>query len=330
MDVGAEGLGTQLDVQLDSTRALVPWLEPKPSTASESCWAKNRAPGGCGRPGSGCREHRAAAVKPWRTPWGDHDLRGSWSNATTTPLKRPAKYAGREFLTPKERASQDKDTEIGRDKRADLGTAQEVAGAYNAFWWEWGSSDGRTSVIYDPPDGRIWTRVFASGWGIRAAIGRAIRCWSKSPISTTEPALKDLPRTCSWSKGGPAYPTSRSITGSPSTIPPPGLVRGLRRLIGIRRHPVRIGVSRGQHRPLRHPVGGARRRAERHGQSSPTGKVDTPGRGRAGAPRFGHPVAASTGVEFGTCRVDVLAIERPVLTQPAFASISNREDPNPN
>jgi hypothetical protein len=97
-------------------------------------------------------------AKKWRTPWGDPDLQGSWSNATTTPLERPARYAGREFLTAEERAAQDKDTAIGRDKRAEPGTPQDVAGAYNAFWWEWGRSDGRTSLIYDPPDGRIPNR----------------------------------------------------------------------------------------------------------------------------------------------------------------------------
>jgi hypothetical protein len=86
---------------------------------------------------------------------GDPDLEGSWSNATTTPLERPAKYAGREFQTPEERAAQDKETAIGRDRRAEAGTLQDVAGAYNAFCWEWGRSDGRTSLIYDPPDGRI-------------------------------------------------------------------------------------------------------------------------------------------------------------------------------
>src|SRR6516164_5105725 len=84
-----------------------------------------------------------AAGKKWRTPWGDPDLQGSWSNATTTPLERAAKYAGREFQTPEERAAQDKDTAIGRDKRAEPGTPQDVAGAYNAFWWQWGRPDGR-------------------------------------------------------------------------------------------------------------------------------------------------------------------------------------------
>lgn len=91
----------------------------------------------------------------WKTPWGDPDLQGSWSNATTTPLERPAKYAGREFLTKEEMAAQNKQTEIATDKRDRAGTPEDVNGAYNGFWWERGWSDGRTSLIYDPPDGRI-------------------------------------------------------------------------------------------------------------------------------------------------------------------------------
>jgi hypothetical protein len=96
----------------------------------------------------------AGAQTKWRTPWGDPDFQGSWSNATTTPLERPAKYAGREFLTPQDRAEQDKETAIGRDKRGAPGSDDDVNGAYNAAWWERGWSDGRTSLIYDPPDGR--------------------------------------------------------------------------------------------------------------------------------------------------------------------------------
>jgi hypothetical protein len=97
---------------------------------------------------------KATAAKKWRTPWGDPDLQGSWSNATTTPLERPAKYQGREFKTPEEKAAEDKETAMGRDKRDAPGTNEDVAGAYNAVWWERGWSDGRTSLIYDPPDGR--------------------------------------------------------------------------------------------------------------------------------------------------------------------------------
>jgi len=95
------------------------------------------------------------AAKKWRTPWGDPDLQGAWSNATTTPLQRPAKYMGREFLTPEERAAQDKVTAIATDKRDKPGTPEDVEGAYNGLWWERGRSDGRTSLIYDPADGLI-------------------------------------------------------------------------------------------------------------------------------------------------------------------------------
>ena len=94
-------------------------------------------------------------TKPWQTPWGDPDLQGSWSNATTTPLERPAKFNGREFLTEQERAAQDKDSTIATDKRATPGTPEDVNGAYNGFWWDRGLSDGRTSLIVDPPDGRV-------------------------------------------------------------------------------------------------------------------------------------------------------------------------------
>jgi hypothetical protein len=93
--------------------------------------------------------------KVWQTPWGDPDLQGSWSNATTTPLQRPEKYAGREFLSAEERRAQDQETAIGTDRRSAPGTEKDVSDAYNALWWDRGWSDGRTSLIYDPPDGRI-------------------------------------------------------------------------------------------------------------------------------------------------------------------------------
>jgi hypothetical protein len=115
-------------------------------------------------------------TKQWRTPWGDPDLQGSWSNATTTPLERPAKYAGREFMTAEERAAQDKQTEIGRDKRAAPGTPEDVAGAYNAGWWEWGHTDGRTSLIYDPPDGRMVLTMARRIWITIRGASFARRC----------------------------------------------------------------------------------------------------------------------------------------------------------
>ena len=102
---------------------------------------------------------KAHASKKWATPWGDPDLQGAWSNATTTPLERPDKYAGRAYLTPEERAAIDKDTAIATDKRSERGSVKDVADAYNGAWWERGWSDGRTSLIYDPPDGRTPART---------------------------------------------------------------------------------------------------------------------------------------------------------------------------
>src|SRR5437667_12905669 len=43
-----------------------------------------------------------------RTPDGQPDLQGVWSNATLTPLERPAAFAGPEFLTEKELADTEK------------------------------------------------------------------------------------------------------------------------------------------------------------------------------------------------------------------------------
>jgi len=104
-------------------------------------------------------KNKAASTKDWRTPWGDPDLQGSWSNATTTPLERNVNYGNRAFLTEQERAAIDKNTLIGTDKRDTPGTVEDVAAAYNASWWERGLSDGRTSLIYDPPNGRIPPRT---------------------------------------------------------------------------------------------------------------------------------------------------------------------------
>lgn len=100
-----------------------------------------------------------ARTSPPRTPWGEPDLQGIWYNEESTPLQRPAEYAGREFRTEEEMAALAKRaaSSPGRDRRAARGSEQDVAGAYNAVW-----SPGRevvpgrrTSQIIDPPDGKI-------------------------------------------------------------------------------------------------------------------------------------------------------------------------------
>ncbi len=92
-----------------------------------------------------------------RTPWGDPDLQGIWSYATFTPLQRPATLAGREFLTPEEVAEQNlaDATRASSERRDELSREGDLALAYNQVWWDRGASTGRTSLIVDPPDGRL-------------------------------------------------------------------------------------------------------------------------------------------------------------------------------
>ena len=91
-----------------------------------------------------------------RAPWGAPDLRGVWSHGTATPLERPERYGGRGRLTAAEIA------EIDAAQRSTDGV-----GARRAVWWERSLSDGRSSMIVDPPDGRIpWS---ATGRARRAA-----------------------------------------------------------------------------------------------------------------------------------------------------------------
>ena len=102
-----------------------------------------------------------------RTPWGHPDLQGIWNSKTTTPLERPVEYAGREFLTDAEaaelesrarQASQEGSGATLRPERAARGTAVDVAGAYNSVFSSRGTTvvrTGRTSLVIDPPDGRI-------------------------------------------------------------------------------------------------------------------------------------------------------------------------------
>jgi hypothetical protein len=86
-----------------------------------------------------------------RTPWGDPDLQGTWSYASLTPLERPAALEGREFFTREEAAKREADTEVDAPPRPG------DVGAYNALWFDRGkiASDLRTSLIVDPPDGRL-------------------------------------------------------------------------------------------------------------------------------------------------------------------------------
>ena len=103
----------------------------------------------------------AAGTRNWaapRTPWGEPDLQGTYSNRTITPFERPANVAGREFFTPEEVAALEKRAqEQTGDEGRSKGTRGDVERAYNDFWWDRGTkvTTPRTSLVIDPPDGRV-------------------------------------------------------------------------------------------------------------------------------------------------------------------------------
>ena len=121
---------------------------------------------GPGRSPSGARPYTAA-----RNAFGQPDLEGVWTNDSITPLQRPTAWANKTALTDAEveqlkRASRQLEAEgdalfgdelildvlDGKQKPAshDLQT-----GNYNGFWLPGRDIDSRTSLIIDPPDGRI-------------------------------------------------------------------------------------------------------------------------------------------------------------------------------
>ncbi len=92
-----------------------------------------------------------------KTPWGAPDLQGIWTDESDTPLQRSAKYANQEFFTAAQRAELDaaRAAVLGEDRRGERGTENDVASGYISAFWSWKHVGARTSLIADPPDGRI-------------------------------------------------------------------------------------------------------------------------------------------------------------------------------
>ena len=96
-----------------------------------------------------------------KTPWGEPDLQGIWSRDVDVPLQRPVKYGNQEFLTDAERAELDRQIAgiLSRDStegRRVRGTERDVNSEFVQAPFTMHLPVGRrTSLIVDPPDGRI-------------------------------------------------------------------------------------------------------------------------------------------------------------------------------
>ncbi len=98
-----------------------------------------------------------------KTPWGHPDLQGTWDYRTITPLERQPQYGTREFLTDEEV----KGLEERAAKRMDEAPAEDAPAStvHPSYWTDPGrfvAENRRTSLIVDPPDGRVPQTVAAA------------------------------------------------------------------------------------------------------------------------------------------------------------------------
>src|SRR6185436_5571262 len=98
------------------------------------------------------------AYKAPRTPDGQPDLQGYWTNSTYVPLERPNGVT-KEFYTPQEAAEREKREAARESSLTTPGTTEDVHYDFSQFALDRSqaplSHSLRTSLIFDPPDGRI-------------------------------------------------------------------------------------------------------------------------------------------------------------------------------
>ena len=95
-----------------------------------------------------------------RTPDGHPDLQGVWNFSTATPMERPEELADKETLTPEEAAAWEANLAVeraGLESELDDAPLEFRVGYSVGIWFEWGDSlaGQRTSLVVDPPNGRI-------------------------------------------------------------------------------------------------------------------------------------------------------------------------------
>lgn len=160
---------------------------------------------------------KAAARAVYRTSWGEPDLQGIWVNEIETPLQRPIQYTGKEFFTDKEIAAIDarRAKRLDHDYRAERGTPNDVEGAYNAVFHLVKRTGRRTSLIVDPPDGRM--PAYTAAYQQRQAQFRA----HQLEIMRSSPACEKGEGSC---RGGKYNPTPSPKYHDPPPIYPLGNV----------------------------------------------------------------------------------------------------------
>jgi len=149
-----------------------------------------------------------------RTPAGNPDMQGIWSNATQTPLERPDDFGDIGYLTEEQAAAQEqlwRQQIVNRAQPSDPGRDApdegENVGGYNNFWIDRGTDvieingQYRTSIIVDPANGQIPYREDGRGLDLRSQL-RAMR--GVEPFDG--PELRPLGERCLMSFGSSSGP----------------------------------------------------------------------------------------------------------------------------
>src|SRR6188474_1806924 len=102
-------------------------------------------------PVSGAGQGGASTARP--------GLDGIWNSGTATPLERPTQLKDKAFYTPEEAAEWERQMAQRNQEPSSAAAAKSTGtGTYNTFFREFGSRTVktlRTSIVTDPPDGRI-------------------------------------------------------------------------------------------------------------------------------------------------------------------------------
>jgi hypothetical protein len=146
----------------------------------------------------------SAAAASGQTEATSRDLQGLWANITITPLQRPTALADKPFFAEQEALEWERQTPERRKR--DASVEARISPDFTGEWSEMGKvvPSRRTSLIIDPPDGRI-------PWTPEARKARVPA--NEAPESYLNPKDRPLSERCIvWTEGPPMLPGG-GITG---------------------------------------------------------------------------------------------------------------------